>query len=88
MIVTNKTMRPLRLPLPGDKTLFLAPGGTAQIAPKAKQHPPLMEFVESGQVELDDGAHSSGTTGSPKGGDLRSSGRHDAGGGIRRTGDR
>ncbi len=88
MIITNKTKRPLRLPLPGGKTLFLAPGGTAQVAPKAKQHPPLMEFVEAGKVELDDNAHSTHATGSHKGGNLSFSDRHDAGGGIRRTGDR
>lgn len=88
MIVTNKTKRPLRIPLPGGKTLFLAPRGTAKIAPKAKNHPPLIELVEAGKVELDDNDHSSGGTGSHKGGDLRSSDRHDTGGGIRRTGDR
>ena len=43
---------------------------------------------KAGKVEFEDDARSTGTTGSHKSGGLRSSDRHDAGGGIRKSGDR
>ena len=33
--VSNKTQRPVSIPLPGGKTLYLGPGKTGQIAMKA-----------------------------------------------------
>lgn len=88
MNITNKTKRPLRIPLPGAKTLFLAPGRTGQIAPKARQHPPLVALIDAGDVEIDDEQDSSHASETRKADRVRSSGGHDAGGGIRKTGDR
>ena len=48
MDITNKTRKPLRLPLPGGKRLFLGPGKTGQVSPKALEHPPLVKLLEAG----------------------------------------
>ena len=54
MNITNKTSRPISVPLPGGKKLFLGPGKTGQITPKSAEHPPLLSLVETGDLELDD----------------------------------
>ena len=51
--VENKTPRPLRLNLPGGKTLHLAPRGTGQIAPEAAAAPSVLKLVEAGDIEVD-----------------------------------
>ena len=55
MDITNKTRKPLSLPLPGGKRLFLGPGKTGQVSPKALEHPPLAKLLEAGDVETTDG---------------------------------
>jgi hypothetical protein len=57
MDVTNKSKKPLMLPLPGNKKLFLGPGKTGQVSPKALEHPPLAKLIESGDVVAADGDH-------------------------------
>ena len=52
MDITNKTRKPLNLPLPGGKRLFLGPGKTGQVSPKALEHPPLAKLLEAGDVEI------------------------------------
>jgi hypothetical protein len=86
--VTNKTRKPLSVPLPGGKTLHLGPGRTGQIAPKAAEHPPVKMLVESGEIEItDDGRQTTGGFGGAKMGP--SSGQaHGPGGVSRRSGDR
>ena len=87
MGITNKTRRPIKLPLPEGKKLFLGPGKSGQIHPKAAKHPPVKELLEAGDLELgeDDqkGPASSDVSSSP-------SGNQNTGptGNIRRTGDR
>lgn len=56
MDITNKTSKPLSLPLPGGKKLFLGPGKTGQVTPKALKHPPLVKLIESGDLETADSA--------------------------------
>ena len=51
MDITNKTRKPLRLPLPGGKRLFLGPGKTGQVSPKALEHPLLVKLLEAGDIE-------------------------------------
>jgi hypothetical protein len=51
MDVTNKTRKPLSLPLPGGKKLFLAPGKTGQVSPRALEHPVLAKLLEAGDLE-------------------------------------
>jgi hypothetical protein len=54
--VSNKTRRPLSVPLPGGKRLHLGPGKTGQIAANAVEHPQVKKLVEAGEIEiLDDG---------------------------------
>jgi hypothetical protein len=50
MNITNKTPKPLSVPLPGGKKLFLGPGKTGQVTDKAMQHPPLVKLLESGDI--------------------------------------
>jgi hypothetical protein len=87
--VTNKTQRPVRVPLPRGKTLFLGPGKTGQISSKDAEHAELKRLADSGTLEiLDEGARP------PAGanGDERSRaaiyGPARGGGGGRRSGDR
>ncbi|MFT7487291.1 MAG: hypothetical protein ACI9F9_003152 [Candidatus Paceibacteria bacterium] len=87
MEITNKTKRPLRIPLPGGKKLHLGPGKTGQITPKASEHPPVLKLVEAGELELLDKGRKQGTGGS--GGNTGTSASKGAGGGgMRHTGDR
>ena len=88
MDVTNKTKLPLRVPLPGGKRLFLGPGKTGQITPKAAEHPALKKMVEEGTLEIVGEGRSQGTGGSSSNTGLGSSQSGAGGGGVRHTGDR
>lgn len=55
MDITNKSGKPLNVPLPGGKRLFLGPGKTGQISPKALDHPALAKLIESGELETSAG---------------------------------
>jgi hypothetical protein len=88
MEITNKTSRPLSVPLPGGKKLFLGPGKSGQINAKSVDHPPLRKLIEAGDLEVDQnspkkgaapGDAASGVTGNQGSGPT---------GNIRRTGDR
>jgi hypothetical protein len=52
--VTNKTQKPLTIPLPRGKTLHLGPGRTAEIAANGANHPPLQKLVDAGEIEVHD----------------------------------
>lgn len=85
--ITNKTKKPLRVPLPGGKTLFLVPGRSGQVAPKALDHPPLKALIDAGDIQV------GGGSGNRSGGGAASRGLsggqgHSPEGGIRHTGDR
>lgn len=58
MDITNKTPKPLSLPLPGGRKLFLGPGKTGQVSPKALEHPPIAKLLEAGDLEASAGADS------------------------------
>ena len=88
MEVSNKTKRPLRVPLPGGKKLHLGPGRTAKITPKAADHPPLVKLIDEGVIEILEGGRSRMTGGSSGGSGTTSSQRDPASGGVRHTGDR
>ncbi len=87
MDIINKTKGALRVPLPGGKRLFLGPGRTGQISPKAADHPPLKKLIEDGDVEIVGGGRSQGT-GDSGGGGVSSSQSRPSSGGVRHTGDR
>jgi len=50
--IRNKTAAPLRIPLPGGKTLHLAPAKTGQVADKAVEHPGMRKLLEDGKIEI------------------------------------
>ena len=50
--ISNKTQRPLSVPLPGGKTLHLGPGKSGEIAAKASEHPQLKKLVDAGEIEI------------------------------------
>lgn len=89
MDIKNKTTKPLRVPLPAGKRLFLVPGGVGQVVPKALEHPPLKALIEAGEIEVLDTKHAR-----PSGDGDGSSSRKGPGsggpgaGGVRHTGDR
>ena len=60
MEVSNKTNRPLRVPLPGGKKLHLGPAKTAKLTPRASEFPPLLKMVEAGDIEIIDGGRNKG----------------------------
>ena len=51
-IISNKTQKPLSVPLPGGKRLFLGPGKTGQIVSTAVEHAPLKALIDSGAIAI------------------------------------
>jgi hypothetical protein len=88
MEIKNTSKRPLKVPLPAGKRLFLKPGEKGQITPKAAEHPPVKKLIDEGIIEiLDVGRGKSRASGGSGG----ISGSQDSGGGdsgMRKTGDR
>ena len=87
MDITNKTKKALSLPLPGGKKLFLGPGRTGQVAPKALQHPPLMKLIEAGDVETAEGASNPNEVADGNAG-VSCGSRNSGTGAMRQSGDR
>ena len=60
-IVSNKTNRPLKIPLGGGKFLRLGPLKTGQIADNAAERPAIKKLLEAGEIEiLGEGEHPQG----------------------------
>ena len=65
--ITNKTHKPLRIPLPGGKALHLGPAKSGQIADGADTSPAIQRLLKQGQIEIQgNGRH--GTAGAAEGG--------------------
>jgi hypothetical protein len=88
MDIKNKTSRPIRVPLPAGKRLFLPPGGVGQITPKAAEHPPVQALVDAGDLELQVGSTSPKRSGSSGGAGKGPGNAGPSSGGVRHTGDR
>ena len=89
MDITNKTGKPLSLPLPGGKKLFLGPGKTGQVTAKALEFPPLVKLIEAGDVATAFGAGSKPQESAGGGNTAPSGGRRAGGtGAMRQSGDR
>jgi hypothetical protein len=84
--VTNKTRRPLSVPLGRGKKLYLGPGKTGEIAANDMEHPPLKALVENGTIEIEQGRGHTGAGASATRG--RPSRGYASGGGPSRGGDR
>ncbi len=56
MEITNKSRRPLTVPLPGGKRLHLGPGKSGQVVATALEHEPLKKLVEAGDLVVVDPA--------------------------------
>ncbi|MDF1798257.1 MAG: hypothetical protein P1V81_03705 [Planctomycetota bacterium] len=87
MEIRNLTTRPLRIPLPGGKSLHLGPRKVAKIVPKSLEHPPVKELLEAETIEVVVGGRTKGAnTTNPSGPSGSQSGP--SAGGVRHTGDR
>jgi len=86
--VTNKTGKPLSIPLPRGKTLHLGPRKSGQISSHDIEHPSLKKLVDVGAIEIvaDDSGPTAGGGGGSQG-RARTPGPP-AGRGGRRSGDR
>lgn len=85
MKITNKTKKPLRVPLPAGKRLFLPPGKSGQITRKDAERPALVKLVEAGEVAIsEEGAKLQGGTNSG----ISNSSGHSGTGGMRQSGDK
>ena len=88
MEITNKTKKPLSVPLPAGKKLFLGPGKSGQITRKAAERPALVTLVEAGDVELsEEGAKRQGGGRSGSGG-VSGVSRDGRSGAMRQSGDK
>jgi hypothetical protein len=87
-VVSNKTQRPLSVPLPNGKTLHLGPGKTGQISVKAVDDPRFKKLVDAGEIEVgsEDPRPSLGPSSGKRGRTFMPG--HTSGGGGRRSGDR
>jgi hypothetical protein len=54
--VVNRSRAPIRIHLPGGKTLHLGPGKSGQVSDAACERPSLKKLVKDGEVQvLDEG---------------------------------
>ncbi len=89
MEITNKTKKPLSVPLPAGKKLFLGPGKSGQITQKAAERPAVAKLVEAGEVELsEEGAKRQGGTRFDSGSGSSNISRDGRSGAMRQSGDK
>lgn len=50
--IKNKTLEPLRVPLPQGKTLHLGPLKMGEVGATALEHPPFKKLVDDGKIEV------------------------------------
>jgi hypothetical protein len=50
--VVNKTLKPIRISLPGGRTLHLGLAGRGQVPDDALQRPALKKLIEAGAIEV------------------------------------
>jgi hypothetical protein len=86
--ITNKTRKPLSVPLPGGKKLRLGPLKSGEISDKAVDHPPVQKLIKTGDVEIVEPRWKPKRAGDVGKGSPPSSGGQGHGGGVRHTGDR
>ncbi len=87
MKITNKAKKPLSVPLPAGKKLFLGPGKSGQITPAAAARPALVKLIEAGDVEISEEGAKRRSGGSSGSGVSAASG-HGGSGAMRQSGDK
>ncbi len=53
----NRTRRPVKISLPGGKTLFLGPSHRGQVHDDALDRPAFKKLIETGEIEVLDEEH-------------------------------
>ncbi len=86
--ITNKTRKPLSIPLPRGKKLRLGPLKSGEISPRAVDHPPVQRLIEAGEVEIFGSEQEPRGSGGGGKNSPPSSAGQGHGGSIRQTGDR
>ncbi len=85
--ITNKTRRPLSVPLPDGKKLRLGALASAEISAKTVTYPAVLKLVEAGTVEILARTNKN-PAGRPAGRAAGAASGRGGGRGIRKTGDR
>jgi hypothetical protein len=65
--IKNLTYRPLRISLPGGKTLHLGPAQSAKIADAAVDRPSVKKLLDAGEIEVEGSERPDGGGGSGAG---------------------
>ena len=88
--VRNTTQLPVRVPLPGGKTLHLGPAKTGQISDQAAEGRGVLRLIEQGTIELLGGDGRSGGESQDNSGSPAQDSRHGHSRptGVSRRGDR
>lgn len=87
MKISNKTKKPLSVPLPAGKKLFLGPGKSGQITQAAASRPAMVKLLEAGDVEIsEEGAKRQG--GGNSGSGISAAAGHGGSGAMRQSGDK
>jgi len=50
--VVNRSRTPIKIHLPGGKTLHLGPGRTGQVSDAACERPSFVKLVKAGEIEV------------------------------------
>lgn len=53
-IISNKTQKPIKIPLPGGRFLHLGPLKKGQIADQAAERPAIQKLVKAGEIVIYD----------------------------------
>ena len=67
-VISNKTRKPIKVPLPGGKFLHLGPAKTGQISDRASEQPSVQRLAKAGDVEILGEGESQQQGGAGKGG--------------------
>ena len=87
MDITNKSKKPVSIPLPAGKKLFLGPGKSGQITRKAAESPAVTKLIEDGDVKISEEGVKI-LAGVNSGSSVSSASRHGISGAMRQSGDK
>jgi len=74
--IKNLTYRPLRIALPGGKTLHLGPAKSAKVADAAIERPAVKKLIDAGEIEVEGSARGEGGGSGGGGGEASSVATH------------